>query len=511
MNSQGPIDISILVATETEFVQAKKVFELEKTDWGWRGCVGSINVRVQKTAELGMPAAACLATQMLIKDNPKLIAMCGVAGGFEGEVTLGSLAVADITWDYTRGKYKNGDFQPEPRQLRLNRHLKETVESREFKKEIQGLRLDWDGGPPPSSSPDIHVGPMAAGGAVVDDNGVLTHIGSQQRKIIALDMESYAVAFAAENTLDASVPWFVVKGISDLAGGNKEQESASQPYCAWLSAKLLYELIKRIDFGAMPAPHRGGIKLSTGTASQVSSNEVIEPRPKVGWTPELLSTLTLYLAKPALATADQLTIQEFSGAEVSDLDEEDAEKARAYNEKMVKYREKVESVRADEQQYIRSKESGQEIRLSLANLGRFPLDDVMVELSFPKSFEVYDTDGLPKKPKLPSRPKKPRFGPRPKPVRTESIPTAEIVSVSGLDIWSPDLLIPPVRQAAEGMYLSNGHPKARVARLMHNHQIDFDEPLIVVPQDKGEFEIEVTVHARNLPDPYVEVLKIVVD
>lgn len=237
------VDVCIVVATEAELTQLKKVFGLSKAGQEWRSSIEGISVLADKAPDMGMAAAACTATKMLLRYEPRLLAMCGVAGGYADRVSLGTLVVAERTWDYTRGKHKNGEFLSEPKQFSLRPEIRKAIDEDSFKNTIHSLRREWDGGDRPAAALDVYIGAMVTGGAVVDDQAVSSAIEDQHRKILAVDMEACAVALAADEALDQPVPWLVVKGISDLASGAKAQESKWQPYCAWASAGLLRQLL----------------------------------------------------------------------------------------------------------------------------------------------------------------------------------------------------------------------------------------------------------------------------
>jgi len=242
---QQTVDVCLVVATDVELKQLTHAFGLAEDEGYLRSTVGGKRVAAVQATDMGMAAAACAVSALLLKFRPRLLAMCGIAGGFSDAVAIGNLVVANPAWDYTRGKYKDGKFQREPNQVPLNPVLKNLCASEGLKEAVQGLRRQWPGGTPPKAASDLKVGPMASGGAVIDDTEWLRQIREQHRKVIALDMEAYAVMLAGRMVLEREVPTLVVKGISDLADGTKD-DTDQQAYCAWASAQVVRMVIEKL-------------------------------------------------------------------------------------------------------------------------------------------------------------------------------------------------------------------------------------------------------------------------
>ena len=127
-------DIAIITAAEVEF-QAVLALDL---DWKEESVPG--DPQLYYTAEatengekkrlllarqkyMGMPAASALVTRILAAFRPKCVCMVGITGGKKGEVRIGDLIVADESWDYGSGKWKDSDgnllFLPEPHYISL--------------------------------------------------------------------------------------------------------------------------------------------------------------------------------------------------------------------------------------------------------------------------------------------------------------------------------------------------------------------------------------------------------
>lgn len=208
--------------------------------------IGETDVDGSKTSILavaasrkGMSSAATLAAKAVAKFKPRLLIMTGICAGVIDKVSLGDVIVCDPGWDWGSGKYaiqENGApvFKQSPHQYGLDISLREIArdlaDSADVKSSIRAGWLDKV----PAGRFSIHVGPLASGGAVIADEHVTRAIVEQNRDLIGVDMEAYAVMAAAEN---ASVPKpypIVIKSVCDYA--NSEKNDDWQTYASYTSA-----------------------------------------------------------------------------------------------------------------------------------------------------------------------------------------------------------------------------------------------------------------------------------
>ena len=192
--------------------------------------------------EMGMVAAAVLATKLISHYQPRYLIMVGIAAGIAAddmaEQIYGDVNVADLVWNYAAGKFvpteradiRFGDvgFIPRPTMLRLREEIRPYVEAAIAS---------------PENQCHVHIGPMACGTAVVANREVLEkQVRSQMRRTVALDMESYAVAYAAENAVQPRPVPLIIKSVCDYADAQKSDQY--QKFAAFTScefARLLYE------------------------------------------------------------------------------------------------------------------------------------------------------------------------------------------------------------------------------------------------------------------------------
>ena len=201
---------------------------------------GQLAVTCQQDV-MGMAAAAALATKAAILFRPRYLIMCGIAAGIkehEGQM-FGDVLVPDIVWDYTTGKFVGPDeselsfgdvgFLPRPQSLYLDPELK---------KLIDGL-ID-------SGTCEFHVqsGPLACGTNVMaNDVAVDFTVRALRPSTVGLDMESYAIFFAASEAIEPRPKPLVVKSICDYASTDKNDQY--QTFAAFTASRFVEHLLTK--------------------------------------------------------------------------------------------------------------------------------------------------------------------------------------------------------------------------------------------------------------------------
>ena len=90
----------------------------------------------------------------------------------------------------------------------------------------------------------MHYGPVASGGAVIADEFIMPRIKSLNEDILAADMESYGLYYAAKNTNVVKPMFLCVKAVSDYCDHKKND--GVQKACNFISSKVALELSGRI-------------------------------------------------------------------------------------------------------------------------------------------------------------------------------------------------------------------------------------------------------------------------
>ena len=195
-----------------------------------------------RQAQMGMTAASTLSTKLIYLFRPRYLIMVGIAAGVAlkelEEQMYGDVIVADSVWNYEFGKFVPASdgvisfgsigFQPRPASLDLLAPVYPYVQAAINSPENQN---------------HVYIGPIASGSSVVANSEVLAkQIHSQQRMTAGLDMEAYAVAYAAAHAPCPRPTAIIVKSVCDYADSEKsDQYQKFAAYTAAEFANLLYE------------------------------------------------------------------------------------------------------------------------------------------------------------------------------------------------------------------------------------------------------------------------------
>jgi nucleoside phosphorylase len=201
----------------------------------------SLRVVAAAAIEMGMPAAACLATKVGVHFQPRVLAMAGVTAGIG--LNYGDVVVAEQCWDYGSGKIKtvkgNSSFAPAPNYIPLDASIKEKVEHfiRERQDILAEIQNEWAGNSVETKLA-VRLGPAASGAAVVESRPVIEEIRRQNRKLIGVEMEAYGMFLAARTMIGAKPIAFSAKAVCDNGVPPKTDEF--QCYAAYTSANFIY-------------------------------------------------------------------------------------------------------------------------------------------------------------------------------------------------------------------------------------------------------------------------------
>lgn len=197
-----------------------------------------------KIGEMGMTAAAATAMKVIYTFRPRYLIMVGIAAGVARseleEQMYGDVIVADSVWNYSAGKFVSPD-QAEIVYGSIGFLPRSTTEK--IPEEIMPyLRKAAKSEENPCH---VYIGPMACGSTVVASRELLEkQVYTQYRHTAGLDMESYAVVYAANHASDPRPAPIVIKSVCDFADSEKSDDY--QRFAAYSScefAQFLYEKI----------------------------------------------------------------------------------------------------------------------------------------------------------------------------------------------------------------------------------------------------------------------------
>lgn len=196
---------------------------------------------------MGMASAAVLSTKMISAFRPRFIANVGVAAAIQGRANLGDVIAPEVTWDYGSGKFSVIDGQPQflqaPNQHQLDATLRGSlIDLAGDDAALRDIEKCW-----PADRPDTRLrlllGPIASGAAVIADEEKAKEISIQHRKLLGIEMETYAIFDAASDCPSPRPTAFSLKGVSDFADSRKDDRY--RRYAAYTSAQCLRVLCER--------------------------------------------------------------------------------------------------------------------------------------------------------------------------------------------------------------------------------------------------------------------------
>ncbi|WP_405599333.1 MULTISPECIES: response regulator [unclassified Pseudoalteromonas] len=251
---QYSADVAIITALEHTELEA--VLKINNPNWEEINIKGhtyyfsefvdkqknKIKVVATASERMGTSAASIITTKVSFHFNPRLMIMSGICAGVKGKVGLGDIVVADHVWDWSAGKITgdkdNIDFLPEPHQIPLARNLRGIFKSYGVTCPYsEDIYREWEGRRG-ESHPKVHLAPMACGSQVIANSGLMDKILEGNRKMLALEMESYGFLLACDSI---DTPAFVAKSICDFADSEKGDEA--HQYASYTSASFAFKFI----------------------------------------------------------------------------------------------------------------------------------------------------------------------------------------------------------------------------------------------------------------------------
>lgn len=211
---------------------------------------GPLTVVAASARRKGMPSSAALAAKMVERFRPRYIVMLGICAGVKGKTELGDVIVADPSWDWGSGKLAEKPdgsvvFQAAPYQRPLGSHVSQLAMELSSRPEVvAAIRSGWTHSAP-AGKLSVRVGPMASGAAVLATDGALDPITAQNRELLGVEMEAYAVMAAADYARQPAPYALAIKSVCDFADAHKGDNW--QAYAAYTSAAFFNQLFLNCD------------------------------------------------------------------------------------------------------------------------------------------------------------------------------------------------------------------------------------------------------------------------
>ncbi len=201
-----------------------------------------------QSPRMGMTAAAVCAAKIVSAFRPRYLGMCGIAAGVSGKVRAGDVVVPTVCWDSGSGKWiaeATGvpRFLLAPHQLSLDVSVREAfLRLKDDRVALNELKETWPADKP-SHAISIELGPFASGAAVLADGKSIPAIVAQNRQLVGVDMETYAILNVADESCEPRPTAVVAKAVVDF--GEPDKDDAVQRYAAYVSANCLRLVAER--------------------------------------------------------------------------------------------------------------------------------------------------------------------------------------------------------------------------------------------------------------------------
>jgi len=197
---------------------------------------------------MGMVSTALRSAAIISMLRPRLIAMCGICAGVKSKVGYGDVLLADPAWDFQSGKRvldkDNAKFSIAPHHLPTHVSVRTHVEQiRGDQEALAKIASEYGGDLNQRNVPQVIIGPVASGSAVLADGEVIEEIKAQHRELIGVEMEIYGMYAAAHSASKPQPKPFALKAVCDFADPDKKDEY--QRYAAYTSANVLRLLMEK--------------------------------------------------------------------------------------------------------------------------------------------------------------------------------------------------------------------------------------------------------------------------
>ncbi len=195
---------------------------------------------------MGLTAAAIATSQAIMLFRPRLVVMVGIAAGTrKGGKQFGDVLVADPSVDYNSGKVVDvggvREFEPDPYPVGVNSRLRALLNKYQGREDaFAGIRSRWKGKLPYKGN-RLHVGPLGAADQVIDDPSKILEIQKDWRKLIGVEMETYAVYRACQEAPEPKPRVVSFKAVCDFAA---EKTDSWQAYAAFVAANFAIDFIR---------------------------------------------------------------------------------------------------------------------------------------------------------------------------------------------------------------------------------------------------------------------------
>lgn len=212
--------------------------------------------------ETGLAPTAAVASQAIQLLRPKVVCMLGMCAGFEAKgLRLLDVIVARETACWQAGKsmeasegekfdlrgnirtWSGGAEDTLARSIEINSSDYE-AELSQFVETSAYIKVKNKYGEIVSDSPKLKMGMLVSGSSIVASEEARSEVEARYPSAIGLEMEAFALYTSTRLAIGSKPEFFVIKGVADLADGNKHDEA--QALASELSACVMLSAIPRM-------------------------------------------------------------------------------------------------------------------------------------------------------------------------------------------------------------------------------------------------------------------------
>lgn len=199
---------------------------------------------------MGLVDAAITSSRAIEIFQPNLICMSGICAGVEGEAEIYDLIIPDTCYQHDSGKWTIEGLIPEPYSVQLDNsvyiHLQSIISLDNFSSSLMS-NMNLKRSQIPEYLENINLttklGVASSGSTVIADKIINENVKGQHRKIIAFDMENYAV-YEAARLAHSSLKFFSIKSVVD--NGNDDKSDKYQELACIIAAKATIKILENI-------------------------------------------------------------------------------------------------------------------------------------------------------------------------------------------------------------------------------------------------------------------------
>lgn len=256
IENEDKYDVAIITALNIEFenltdsLQWEKRLEIEDTVVYYSTSINTKsnnNIKVIACCinQMGMQAAAAVASKVITKFSPKYLFISGICAGIkDSRINLGDIIVAKQCWNYEVGKISEDDkgnllFKPEIQSIPTNQGIiSKLTDFSNSKQYLFNIYNDYKGSKP-TTMLDVKFGTVGSGPYVLNSKIYLNDLISAERKLLGIDMEGFGIYQAAQY-FNNTIP-ILIKGVSDYGDINKKDDF--QNYASYVSSKFILDFL----------------------------------------------------------------------------------------------------------------------------------------------------------------------------------------------------------------------------------------------------------------------------